>query len=223
MSLPLGLSDVPVDPGGDEARKWLIDELARPEYSAAQPTWFDRLSAAFFHWLSTLKFQLGNGFQTPVLVIVGLVVLAAIVIAFLIFGPPRLGRRSAVTGSLFGDDDARASDELRAAATAAARAGDWATAIEELFRALARGLMERTIVTTTPGTTAREFSVRAGDVFPPFARQLASVAGVFDGVRYLDAAGTESDYRELAALEAAVRAARPALLDQAQFEPVGAP
>jgi hypothetical protein len=219
LAVPVGLPvDVPVDPNGDEARKWLIDELAKPEYAAAQPTWFDRLSAGFFHWLSTLKFTLGDGFQAPVLVIVGVVIVAALVTAFLIFGPPRLGRRSAVAGALFGKDDARGSDELRRAATAAARSGDWATAIEELFRALARGLAERTIVTTTPGTTAREFSVRAGDAFPQFAPQLASVAGVFDGVRYLGAYGTEAEYRDLETLEAAVRSARPALL-----EPVGAP
>ncbi|CAN5202993.1 DUF4129 domain-containing protein [soil metagenome] len=217
-AVPVGLlSDVPVDPNGDEARKWLIDELAKPEYAQAQPTWFDRLSAGFFDWLSSLKFDIGDGFQAPVLAVVGVVILAALVTAFLIFGPPRLGRRSTVAGALFGKDDARGSDELRRAATAAARSGDWATAIEELFRALARGLAERTIVTTMPGTTAREFSVRAGDAFPQFAAQLTSVAAVFDGVRYLGAAGTEAGYRDLEQLETAVRAARPA-----QLEPVGA-
>lgn len=210
--------DVPVDPNGDQARKWLIDELAKPEYAEAKPTWFDRLSSGFFDWLSSLRLDLGDGFQAPVLVIVAVVIVAALVTAFLIFGPPRLGRRSTVTGALFGKDDVRGSDELRRAATAAARSGDWSTAIEELFRALARGLAERTIVTTTPGTTAHDFSVRAGDAFPQFAQRLASVAAVFDGVRYLGTTGTEAGYRDLEELETAVRSARPAVL-----EPVGTP
>ena len=86
---------------------------------------------------------------------------AALVVAFLIFGVPRLNRRSRVAGVLFGEDDDRGSADMRRDAAAAASRGDYATAIAELFRALARGLAERTIVTVTPGTTARGFAGRA--------------------------------------------------------------
>ena len=89
--------------------------------------------------------------------------------------------------------------------------GDYATAIAELFRALARGLTERTIVTVTPGTTARGFAGRAGVTFPQFADRLVTAAEAFDDVRYLGHPGSVEGYDALVALESEVRAARPAL------------
>ena len=45
---------VPVDPDADQARRWIVAELSKPEYQAAQPTLFDRVSAAFWDWLTSL-------------------------------------------------------------------------------------------------------------------------------------------------------------------------
>ncbi|WP_349899444.1 DUF4129 domain-containing protein [Parafrigoribacterium soli] len=204
------VSDVPVDPGAEEARRWIVAELAKPAYQAAQPTWFDRLSAAFWHWLNSLQFGSG-GASLPVMLIVVIVVAAAVVAAFLIFGAPRRNRRSAVTGALFGDDDDRSARAIRASADAAAAARDWTLAIEELFRSIARGLAERTVVTASPGTTARDFATRAGVTFPALAARLAGAASAFDEVRYLGRTGTEETYRELAGLETELRSARPEL------------
>ena len=77
-----------------------------------------------------------------------------------------------------------------------------------MFRAIARGLAERALVTTTPGTTARDFSTRAGATFPYLADRLAESAASFDGVRYLDRHGTPEQYEAITALERDVRAAR---------------
>jgi hypothetical protein len=203
--------EVPVDPDPPEARDWLIDELAKPVYQAAQPTLFDRIAKAIADWLASLQF--GDIQGPPALgfgVIIALVVVG-LVVAFLIFGVPRLNRRSAVAGSLFGDDDDRTAVRMREDAEEAAARGDFSAAIAEMFRAIARGLAERTIVTTTPGTTARDFARRAGLVFPDLADSLVESAAAFDDVRYLGRDGTHERYRDMASLERSLRAARPAL------------
>jgi hypothetical protein len=203
---------VPVDPDAGPARQWIIAELSKPEYQAAQPTWFDRLSTAFTDWLDGLKLQTDGVTQTPVLLIVGAIVIAAVIAAYFVFGTPRLNRRSSSVGALFGDEDIRDAAAMRRAAQDAAQRADYAVAIQELFRAVARGLAERTIVTTDPGTTAVGFSVRAAATFPAFSDRLAAAAAGFDRVRYLGGDGTLGDYRALVELESGLRAARPDLI-----------
>ena len=204
-------ASVPVDPDAQQARDWLVDELAKPDYRAAQPTWFDRLSSAVSDWLQSLTIGAAGGPPGIGVLIVVLVVVAAVVIAFLVFGLPRLNRRSAVTGSLFGDDDARDAATIRQSAESAAAAGDYTVAVAEMFRATARGLAERTVLTTSPGTTAHDFAVRAATAFPDHRAPLADAATAFDGVRYLGRVGTSDQYEAMAALEASLRAARPVL------------
>ncbi|MGX5680744.1 DUF4129 domain-containing protein [Schumannella luteola] len=202
--------DVPVDPDADEARELLIQELSKPQYQAARPTLFDQIAQAFWDWLSGL--QIG-GVQGPPAFGLGLVlvlVAAAIVVGILIFGLPRLNRRSAVAGSLFGEDDHRDAAAMRRDARAAAAAGDWATAIAEMFRATARGLAERTILTVTPGTTASGFAARAATAFPSLGEEFAASARSFDEVRYLSREGTREQFDQVAALEEAVRSLKPA-------------
>jgi hypothetical protein len=66
-------------------------------------------------------------------------------------------------------------------------------------------------VTTTPGTTARDFAARAGVAFPDSAPALASAAVAFDDVRYLGRPGTAEQYAEVAALESRLRAMKAQL------------
>ena len=213
--------DVPVDPDAETARQWIIQELSKPEYQAAQPTWFDRLSTAFWDWLRSLDFSALGAVQLPALVLTVAVFLAAIVAAFLIFGRPRLRRRSALGGSLFGEDDVRDAQAIRAAARAAAGSGQWTIATLEMFRALARGLAERTVLTVSPGTTAHDFARRAGHPFPPFAGRLVAAADVFDRLRYLGRDGTATDYEAMAALESELRRATPILESPILDAPAG--
>jgi hypothetical protein len=207
--------DVPVDPDAPEAQDWIVEELSKPEYQAAQPTLFDRISRGIFEWLMD---ALRNGGQlegppTLVLAIVLVLVIGAIVFAILIFGVPRRGRRSAVAGAIFGEHDERSAARMRQDAERAAALGDFSTAIAELFRAIARGLAEREVVTTFPGTTATDFAARSGSVFPAQAERLRLAAQDFDGVRYLDHTGTAQQYAAMAGLERDLRNAR------AQVEP----
>ncbi len=203
--------DIPVDPSSPDAQEWLRNELAKPEYQAAKPTWFDIASKAVQDWLASL-FQGPGGDAGPVLLTVFVVVIAALIVtAFLIFGLPRVNRRAASARTVLGEDDTRSAEELRRSAADAARAGDWVLAIEEQFRAIAVGLDERTLVTVTPGTTATEFAARAGAVVPAERARLAEAARAFDEVRYLGRAGTEAHYQLLVALDQSLQVFRPSL------------
>jgi hypothetical protein len=202
-------ADVPVDPNGDQARRWIIDELSKPQYQAAQPNWFDRASSAFYNWITSLDLSRLGGAQTPILLIITVVIVAAIVAAFLIFGRARLNRRSTVSGGLFGEEDERDAVAIKAAAEVAASRGDWTLAIIEMFRSIARGLAERTVVTTHPGTTAHDFAADAGRAFPASAESLRTVAATFDRVRYLGRPGSEREFLDAAALESELRRSSP--------------
>lgn len=202
----------PLDPNADQARSQLIAELSKPEYQASKPGLFDLLATWLRDWLNGLANSLTGASGPAGLgnVVILVLVIAAIVVAFLVFGVPRLNRRSAVTGTLFGDDDSRDSDALRAAAARAAAAGDFATAIAEQFRAIARSLSERGLVTTFPGTTATGFASRAAASFPAESGALDAAAAAFDGVRYLGRAGTADEWQTVDGLATRIRAARPA-------------
>lgn len=210
------IRDVPVDPDDEEARRWLEDELGRGDetYRPPEPPgwwqefldWLERLlSGAGAPEAPTPAFQTG---QTVGIVIAVILIVAALVVAFAIFGLPRLRKRSKVTGDLFGDDDDRSARELRTEAQRASDAGDYTAAVVELFRSLARDLAERGIVVTFPGTTARDFARRTGLVFPQAAERLADAAVVFDDLRYLGGVGTVEQWRRMSALDTDLRAAR---------------
>ncbi len=200
--------DVPVDPDVEQAKDWLIQELSGPQYQAARPTLFDRLAQAFWDWLNSLQIGTVEGPPAFGLGIVLVLVVAAIVVALLVFGVPKLNRRSSVTGALFGEDDERDAASMRRDAQAAAARSDWSTAIAEMFRAIARGLAERGLVSTTPGTTASGFASRAGEVMPSLSGQLVASSTAFDEVRYLGRDGTREQYEQVAALEAEARRAK---------------
>ncbi|MEJ1230320.1 MAG: DUF4129 domain-containing protein [Galbitalea sp.] len=202
-------ADAPVTPNGATAQAWLLRELAKPEYRASQPTWFDR----FATWVQSLfAGSIAHVSGVPGLGILVLIVVVAvvIVIALLVFGVPRLNRRSAVSGELFGADDRRTAAQILAAARSAAARGDFSLAIIEGLRSIARSLDERTLVTMFPGTTAHDFAARAGTLFPDFADGLAATAAGFDRVRYLGGAGGPDEWRETERLAVALTNARPA-------------
>lgn len=205
--------DVPVDPDRPEARRLLAEELAKQEYQAAKPTWWDLLLGQFTDWINSLQFGGSEGPPAFGMLVLLIVVGVLLLIAFLIFGLPRLNRRSRVTGSLFGDDDARTAAQMRAAGEAAAARGDYTLAIAEMYRSIARGLAERTVLSTSPGTTAQDFARRAGLAFPGHADDLMQSAVAFDSVRYLGGEGTREQYELVERLERQLRAAKPAVLE----------
>ena len=220
--LALLSASIPVDPDAPQAHDWLIRELAKPEYQAAKPTWFDLASKAVQDWFSSL-FSTGSGsFDGVLLIVIVLLAAGLLAVAFVVFGLPRLNRRSrAKVDSLFGAGDTRDAETLRRSAERAARAGDWTLAVEERFRAIAQSLDERTIVMLMPGTTANDFASRASIAIPAERQRLAAAARTFDGVRYLGHAASPEQYDELVALDSALQAARPGTLAE-PFDQVGA-
>lgn len=199
----------PLNPGRDEAYDWLVRELSKPEYTAAKPSLIDRIATAIKEWFLSLVVPSGGTFAAWVPVIIVVLVVAAVVAAILIWGVPRRNRTRRQTAALFGDDDTRTAQELRAHARQAAQTEDWETAVLEIFRALARGLDERTLVTVLPGTTAGGFASSAASTFPSHAERLRSAASDFDSVRYLDARATAEQYETIARLDAEIASTTP--------------
>ncbi|WP_395243711.1 DUF4129 domain-containing protein [Agromyces sp. MMS24-K17] len=213
--------DIPVDPDAPEARRWLEDELAKPEYTAAQPTWFDRLMQQVGDWFAQLFSGAGAVPAELVWLVVVAVVVALVVVGLLVFGVPRLRRRRTSAAPLFDDGDVRDLATLRRAAEAAAARGDWALAIEERFRALVRGLVDRELVRVHPGTTAHGFARTASTRFPDATDGLDAAAAAFDGVRYLGRSGDAAAYDAVTALERTIEAARPVAIAADLAESVG--
>ncbi|WP_400993940.1 DUF4129 domain-containing protein [Agromyces sp. GXQ0307] len=200
----------PLDPDAPEARRWLVEELAKPEYRAAEPTLFDLAAQAVRDWIASL-FGGATGLPVPALALIAVLVVVGLVgLGLLVFGLPRLRRRSSGSVPLFDDGDLRDTATLRRAADRAAASGDWALAIEERFRALVRGLVERELVRVHPGTTAHGMARAASEPFPAHVAALERAAGAFDGVRYLGRAGDARTHAEVAALVAELETARPA-------------
>lgn len=217
LPVPTLLSaDIPIDPSCPDARQWLIDELGKPIYQAAKPNLFDVISKAVGDWFASLFAQDTSGVGAIVPVIVVLIVIALIVAGIVVFGRPRLNRKGTPTTVLFGVDDARTADQLRSSAASAADRGDFTLAVEEAFRGLARGLAERTIVATAPGTTAQDFAGRAAQSFPEHGVALHSCANLFDAVRYLDETGTASAYHTVRDADLALQRASPSALEAIQ-------
>ncbi len=206
--------DIPVDPAPPEATRWLVDELGKPEYQQAKPTLVDIVGQALAEWFDAV-FSGSSGTPPVLAFAIGLVVVAAIIVLGVVFGGRvRLDRRSTVGGELFGADERRSARELRAAAAAAARRGDWASATADAYRAIARTAAEREVVAVVPGLTAHGFAIRAGAALPAESDALARAADAFDAVRYLGSSGAEGAYREVAALDARLLDARPAGLER---------
>ncbi|WP_243076949.1 DUF4129 domain-containing protein [Microbacterium sp. SS28] len=206
----------PLTPDGDEAREWAERELSKPAYAQAEPTLFDRIAQAIGDFFASLfSTELSGPWGGAFALIAAIVVVVLIVAAFLVWGMPRATRRSRIAvGELFGESDARSAADLRSAAEVHAQRGEWDAAIVHRFRALARGLAERSILETPPGATVHGFARRAARAFPAQAAALEDAARAFDDVRYLRRPGTAELYRRVAAVDDAVATGRPRVLEE---------
>lgn len=207
--------ETPLDPERDEARRLLEDELTKSRYQEAEPTETPQWLEDLFRWLQERFDSLGGEGTAPGWVaIVVIVVVAVLVLAFLVFGVPRLRARSRVRAAgdeLFEAGDRRDAAAMRRDADAAARDARWNEAIAERFRAIARALHERTLVTTVPGSTAHDVARRAAVPLPEHADGLDRAAREFDAVRYLGDPGDRDRYELLVALDLALQRTRPRL------------
>jgi len=200
------VTDVPVDPDRYTARRWLVEELSKPEYANEQSL-LDRLVAWFVGLFDGFPALAVPGWQAAVIVVVGTAVV--VLIAWWVAGPVRLARRAARSSAVVLGDDTRTADELRAAADAAAAAGDWSTAVLERFRAVVRGLEDRVVIDDVPGRTAHEAADAAARRLPAAAVELGRAARLFDDVCYGTLPAHADDDAFLRSLDARVASERP--------------
>ncbi len=203
--------EVPVLPDAEEGRRWAREELAGPGYE--RPGLVRRALEWLFERLQTIPLPEGQGSSLLAGV---LVLLVAALVGWALFraGGPLARRRAAAPDAVF-ERRARSAAEHRAAADAAAAAGDWRTAVVERFRAVVRDLEENGVLAEQPGRTADETARTGGVQLPAVAADLHAAARLFDDVRYGDRdAGPAAD-ATLRELDARARRARQGRLQRA--------
>ena len=190
----------------EEAQRAAQQELADPAYSVDDPGLAGRAVRWLFDQFGHLVDRAAE--VTPA-GYAGLAVLAALLVLAVIAIRLRLGRiRRVAPGAedpLF-DARTRSADEHRRAADGHAARGEWAEAVRERFRAVVRGLEERTLLDPRPGRTADEAAAEAGRALPDRDAELRAAARQFDDVWYGDRAATPAMDAQLRAVDEAVRA-----------------
>jgi Domain of unknown function (DUF4129) len=202
-------ADVPVGVGRDEARAAAAHELLKPIYHRDDPTLYDRAR----DWVGRLLARLLQGAVNAapggvwgLLVFVAVLAAITALAVWLLGAPART--RSRTYPSLFTDDE-RSADQMRVAADRAAAVGDWVLALQERFRAVVRGLEERTIIEQRPGWTADEAARAAGAPLPALADELIAAAGLFGAVTYGRRPADAAMHERVAALDRSVRGTSP--------------
>lgn len=202
-------AEPPVLPDRGEAGRWAAEELAKAPYRDAAPSWLDDALAEFRRWLRSFSGDGApagdGGYAVPLL----LVIAAVVILTAVLVVRPRLNAKRSADGKVFDAGAPLSPDAHRGRAAAAAARGDWATAIVEQFRALARAAEDRAVLDPQPGRTAGEVAARLGRAFPAHARELDEAALTFDAVRYGGADGGPREHEALAKLDAALAGTAP--------------
>ncbi|WP_378231210.1 DUF4129 domain-containing protein [Actinomadura syzygii] len=211
--------------GRDEAREMARRELEKQIYQREKPSWVERLLEDFANWLQNLFDQSprpdsqGSGGGWLSIAVIVVVVLAALAITVWLMK----GRRNPRSrGAPLLDDVPSTALDHRDAAERHAAAGQWAEAIRERLRAIARDLEERAVLAARPGRTADELAAEAGEAVPALADDLRAAVLVFDDVWYGDRPGTAEGYARVKDVDERLRAAKPKPLEADELAPVGA-
>jgi hypothetical protein len=194
---------VPVEPDRLEARRWALDELSRREYQDAKPGLIERALAGLRDRLDQLS--LGGAPSLRVGLTIAALVVAAVV-AYAVHRAGGLGRTARRrTVQMLPDTITTAADH-RAAADQHAAAGEWDDAVRERFRAIARELEERAVLSPQPGRTAFELATGAGRELPTLASDLLAGARLFEDVTYGSVPMHQRDDESLRDLDSRLRA-----------------
>lgn len=199
-------ASVPVQPDREQARSWAVQELARPEYQAARPGLVERVLTWIGDQLGRLDF--GAGAPSGLGLLAFSLILGAVVWYVLrrAGGLHPTARRAKL--EVFSGPTATAADHRRAADRHAA-AGEWDQAVVERFRAIARELEERALLSPQPGRTALELAVDGGAARPELAADLRAAAHSFDDVSYGHLSVDQAADHGLRELDARLLATKP--------------
>lgn len=208
-----GSAEPPLEIGEDQARDLLQGELAQAEYTQASPTWLDLWIDDFWNWVNDILQPIDGipGGFSPIALVIGAIVVLG-VIALLVGRPilaQRARRRTVPAADVF-DGDERSAQELRASAATAAGRREYETAVIEQFRALARAVHDRTVISLSPGMTATAVADATAAAFVEQAASLHHAATTFNAARYLGLGASEQDWLQLRDLDSALASARPA-------------
>jgi hypothetical protein len=209
--------------GRDQARELARQELDKPIYHRDEPSVLDRFFDKVGEWLDSLfrnTHQPGTGGGGGGWIAMIVIVVLILATVGLVLWWARGGRNTKSERDALLDGTPSAAKDHRALAEQHAAAGEWAAAIRERLRAIARSLEERVILDPRPGRTADELALEAGSALPQHAEELMLGVRVFDDVWYGDRPGTAEGYARLKRLDERVQAAKPRPLDSAEPVPV---
>ncbi|GAA1856835.1 DUF4129 domain-containing protein [Actinomadura bangladeshensis] len=215
-----------LDPiGRDEARELARRELEKQIYQRDKPSMLERWWDEFAEWLQDLfnraptpGSQGSGGGWVSIAIIVVIALVAVGLVVWLMWGRRNLRSR---TDPLLEEAPSTALDHREAAERHAA-AGQWAEAIRERLRAIARDLEERAVLAARPGRTADELAAEAGEAVPELADELAAGVRIFDDVWYGDRPGTAEGYARMTDLDERLRAMKPKPLESDDLSLAGA-
>lgn len=201
-------AEPPVDIGREEAADAAERELSKGVYHQDDPSVPQRIIEWLRDWTERLLAEVDDaspGGVTGLLIIVGLIVVAALIIRWRV-GPLARARRRA--SAMVFTDGQRSAAEHRTAADAAAADGDFAVAIRERFRALVRQLEERTLLDQRPGRTADEAASEIAQLAPQAGGAVLAAARIFDEVWYGGRPADRARYAQVVQADEQVSAIR---------------
>lgn len=209
LSMALPVVSAPLTPDPPAARELARRELSKGIYQEQQPGLLER----FQRWVGELLDEASAVGGTLVpggwIAVLLLLVLAAALVALVVYRTGGFTRTARAPGALFTGDMLTAARH-RALAEEHATAGRWAEAVRERMRALARGLEERGLLDGRPGRTADEIAVDAGAVLPALSEDLRRAARRFDDIWYGGRTATREAYDAVRAVDDEAVRSRPA-------------
>lgn len=184
----------------DGARQAAKDELAKRGYHTNDPSAVERAADWLIHKLSHLldvaaQHSPGNNMGLLVIV-VGVAAIATVVIMRI----GRVRRTTKLAQPLLGATIETAADHRRRAQTYAAQE-QWAQAVREWLRAVARELEERGVLDPRPGRTAAELCADTAVELPALSADLRRAAATFDAIWYGGRTAKPDDEQLLRALD----------------------
>jgi Domain of unknown function (DUF4129) len=186
------------------ARTELSKAIYHPHESLTQ-----RLLDAINRLLNGL-YTAGKSFPGGWWSVVALAALTALAITLVLarLGPLARAHREPGRPAPGGPPLSAADHRQRAAQLAGA--GDYAAAILEAVRGIARQLEERGVLSPRLGRTADEIAAEAGLALPAEAATLQDTARLFDDICYGERPGTSAGYALVQALDTRLQSAHPA-------------
>ncbi len=213
-------SPTDLDPGGEQARSWVLDELGKGEYHDSRSL-VERLAG----WVADRLAELSGtpssaGVSLPPLVIAVVAVVIAVGIGYLLTRV-RVERRERSSPRPVLGDSLVSADRLRSRASTAMAEQRWSDAVLDLTRAVARDADTRTLLTDARSLTAHEIGAQLAVVFPGQVDAVRRSMDLFDAVAYGGYAAVRADAQLLRATDETLRHTRPELSHPTGARPAG--